>query len=328
MATQRDLACYKCVCCNGPRLELEKRDARCASCGVVFPIEQNIIDFLTDPSAEVVKEMKGMAREMGFELDEWEKIKIRKVDKHTTYDELLELTSKDQTNYYRQTLKCFQQALRELGDFKPKRVLEVGAHPDYYFLQHFRDLGAECHVLNLHLEYTDNDPFEHWPLKCLGDMNQLPFKEDTFDLVLLSATSHHSPCLEQTIREINRVLQPGGVALVINDQIDGFFKVIKADHMHGRDQLIHENFYSIWRYHLAFARNKLRPQYLFSDFYDEKLRSGQIKKGLRFAAVGQLLKYPWQFEAFRSFAKKKLIWPAHALFGFPLNVILRKDAPS
>ena len=42
------------------------------------------------------------------------------------------------------------------------------------------------------------------------DASELPFEDETFDLVLGHAVLHHLPDLDQAFREFNRVLKPGG----------------------------------------------------------------------------------------------------------------------
>jgi ubiquinone/menaquinone biosynthesis C-methylase UbiE len=47
----------------------------------------------------------------------------------------------------------------------------------------------------------------------VADAEQLPFDNESFDLVLGHAVLHHIPDLEQAFREFHRVLRPGGVIL-------------------------------------------------------------------------------------------------------------------
>lgn len=44
----------------------------------------------------------------------------------------------------------------------------------------------------------------------VADAEQLPFADNTFDLVNSWGVLHHSPDTPQTIREVHRVLRPGG----------------------------------------------------------------------------------------------------------------------
>jgi ubiquinone/menaquinone biosynthesis C-methylase UbiE len=49
----------------------------------------------------------------------------------------------------------------------------------------------------------------------LGDAEELPFPDDSFDRVSSNGVLHHTPNIEQALREIRRVLKPGGEARII-----------------------------------------------------------------------------------------------------------------
>jgi len=155
-------------------------------------------------------------------------------------------------------------------------------------------------------------------------MNRLPYVNDTFDVILFSATTHHSADVDATIGEVARVLKKGGIALILNDPIKGLIKSLGGASEHARDHLIHENEYPISRYRKAFRENSFRCEYLFSAYYDKKLREGDIHRELRFAAVGRVTAKAWKWSWLRGLALKKLVWPAHLVFGLPLNVIAYK----
>lgn len=50
---------------------------------------------------------------------------------------------------------------------------------------------------------------------ALCDGEQLPYHDDAFDLVVARGALHHLPDPLQALREIRRVLEPGGVAIVL-----------------------------------------------------------------------------------------------------------------
>jgi ubiquinone/menaquinone biosynthesis C-methylase UbiE len=50
---------------------------------------------------------------------------------------------------------------------------------------------------------------------ALADAERLPYAEDAFDLVVARGALHHVPSPEDMMREIRRVLSPGGTAVVL-----------------------------------------------------------------------------------------------------------------
>lgn len=56
------------------------------------------------------------------------------------------------------------------------------------------------------------------PLFLNGDSEHLPFDDESFDVVTCSNSFHHYPHQAETIREMHRVLRPGGRLMLI----DGF----------------------------------------------------------------------------------------------------------
>ncbi len=51
-----------------------------------------------------------------------------------------------------------------------------------------------------------------------GEVSALPFRDAYFDLVTVRAATHHFPDIREALREINRVLRPGG-RLIVNDSV-------------------------------------------------------------------------------------------------------------
>lgn len=263
-----------------------------------------------------------MAVEAGGSPENWQAVRIQQLDSISTFDQRLQVSATDTNQYYQQTQLNFQQAVQSLGDLRVKRVLEVGSETDYHFLKHFLNRGARCHAINLFFQRQEPDPFLEWPEKSLADMNQLPFQDGVFDLVLFSATLHHSSNLEETMRGVARVLRPGGVALVLSEQIGGMLK--RTDRYQHRNELIHETYHPFRKYHAGFVAAGFQPTYLFSRYFDERLAAADINPNRRFARVGKMVSALWKMPGFRALAHGPLLRPAHVLFGFPLNAILRK----
>ncbi len=323
----RDFSRYRCVVCGADGLSYfaDQSCACCDRCAARFPIRHNILNTLIQPTADTVRELQGLALEQNLRPEDWPAIQLRKVNRVETFEHCLKQNQDAPGQYYLQTLLHFEQAVAMLRGRTFRNALEIGAQVDYPFLKQIRKLGASCHAVNIFFWFQEPDAYLDWPEKTLADMNGLPFRDAAFDLVVMSATSHHSPDLERTIREVHRVLETGGVAIIISDPIHGWLKRLgKSGPRHTRHDLIHENEYSIWQYRRIVAAAGFDAQFLFSAYYDRKLLSGEIHPGVRFARIGRLVSWAWRRKIIREFARQHLLLPAQAVFGFPLNSILIK----
>ncbi|HUQ31041.1 MAG TPA: class I SAM-dependent methyltransferase [Pyrinomonadaceae bacterium] len=105
------------------------------------------------------------------------------------------------------------------NDFKGKRLLEVGCGMGTDLLQFARG-GASCtgvdltprsvEISSLHLGlYGLRADF------ALCDGERLPFADESFDVVYSNGVLHHTPDTAQAVREVHRVLRPGGLARVM-----------------------------------------------------------------------------------------------------------------
>jgi SAM-dependent methyltransferase len=56
-----------------------------------------------------------------------------------------------------------------------------------------------------------------------ADMNEMPFKDNIFDFVVISSSLHHSYRPEKTLNEISRILKTGGQLVLLNEPSRGLF---------------------------------------------------------------------------------------------------------
>lgn len=102
---------------------------------------------------------------------------------------------------------------------KGKRLLEVGVGAGTDFINWVRhgaiatgvdltDAGVELTKERLALEGLSAEV-------RVGDAENLPFADESFDLVYSYGVIHHSPDTPKAVREIHRVLKPGGTAVVM-----------------------------------------------------------------------------------------------------------------
>jgi SAM-dependent methyltransferase len=109
--------------------------------------------------------------------------------------------------------------LMEFDKFHGKRLLEIGCGMGTDLLQFARG-GARCTAIDLtprHIEITRHR-FRLYDAKgafMISDGERLPFHSNSFDVVYSNGVLHHTPDTAGAIREVHRVLRPGGVAKIM-----------------------------------------------------------------------------------------------------------------
>lgn len=87
--------------------------------------------------------------------------------------------------------------------YKPAKVLHFA--PEQAFYKRFRE--------STHLDYTTTDLYS--PLADVkADICALPFKSDTYDIILCNHVLEHIPDDTKAMQELYRVLKPGGMAIL------------------------------------------------------------------------------------------------------------------
>jgi ubiquinone/menaquinone biosynthesis C-methylase UbiE len=119
-----------------------------------------------------------------------------------------------------------------------KHVLEVGCGAGYDAFEFCRQ-GAVYTGIDITLENIDRTT-RHLSLYNLkgeiraGDAEHLDFQDESFDLAFSNGVLHHVPDIEQSFREIRRVLKPGGELWLTLYHKHSFFYLISLglwDHM-------------------------------------------------------------------------------------------------
>ncbi|MEN3330450.1 MAG: hypothetical protein V7638_5257 [Acidobacteriota bacterium] len=126
----------------------------------------------------------------------------------------------DEVERYRyQEYAPWMPRVMEFEKFRGARLLEVGCGMGTDLLQ-FARAGARCTGIDLtprsieitrhrfRLYGTDGD-------FMLSDGERLPFRSESFDVVYSNGVLHHTPDTAGSIREVHRVLRPGGTAKVM-----------------------------------------------------------------------------------------------------------------
>jgi ubiquinone/menaquinone biosynthesis C-methylase UbiE len=125
----------------------------------------------------------------------------------------------DQIEQERYALEPYIRTFARFEEGRGRRVLEVGVGAGTDFMQWVR-AGAIATGVDL-TETGVALTRERLELEGLvadvrtGDAEALPFPDSTFDLVYSYGVLHHSPDTSAAVREVHRVLRPGGVARVM-----------------------------------------------------------------------------------------------------------------
>jgi len=106
---------------------------------------------------------------------------------------------------------------RRHGALKGTRILDCGCGAGEYVVA-LRRVGSEAYGV----EYQAEKVAEAY--RCgispswvrQGNLEQLEFPDDSFDLALLNEVLEHVPDETQALTEIRRILRPGGVVLILS----------------------------------------------------------------------------------------------------------------
>lgn len=82
-------------------------------------------------------------------------------------------------------------------------------------------IALDVNEANFYGLKTSDILFEHHNVyfeRILESMNNLPFRNESLDAITFNASFHHTPDHEQTLRECHRVLKPGGVIAMVNEE--------------------------------------------------------------------------------------------------------------
>ncbi|MFL5913752.1 MAG: class I SAM-dependent methyltransferase [Gaiellaceae bacterium] len=103
-----------------------------------------------------------------------------------------------------------------VAEVSPRRVLEVGPGRGEMAEWIARETGAEVVAVDQSermVELTRARGIE----ALVGDVQELPFDEDSFDCVVAAWMLYHVPDVERALGEIARVLRPGGRLVAVTN---------------------------------------------------------------------------------------------------------------
>ena len=129
------------------------------------------------------------------------------------------------------------------------KILDVGCGTGEFIFglsEHLKD--AEIHGMDLSIDMAKKAKAklkEHKIKVKVGDVEELPYHVNTFDVVTCSHSFHHYPDKKKAVGEMHRVLKNGGHLLIIDGSRDvlfgnAIFRVVELVEKHVYHMLAHE----------------------------------------------------------------------------------------
>ena len=235
---------------SDPR-EVRQGELRCLSCGTNYSINEGRLTMLSELSEEVAHEREH-ARTCGYlKTEQGEEHPIHRGTVQRFKPLFLSLPQGDGSQYFKPGGSFDDQAFNAERFFKTledlrltgrEKVLEVGASFGWASW-HFARRGCEVVALeltdyliaaDLYLE-EDGSYFE----RLTADMSNLPFRNESFDLIFSHSVIHHCKDLAKLFSEFHRVLRPRGRVVALHECAFGLFEDKSGKAL---QEAIHEGF--------------------------------------------------------------------------------------
>ena len=175
-----------------------------------------------------------------------------------------------------------------------KRLIEVGFGTGTDLLQFARG-GALVTGIDLTPRSIEiaRRRFEVYGLPgefAVGDGESLSFPDSSFDVAYSFGVLHHTPDTQQAVREIHRVLKPGGTAIVMlyNRRSLYYWGSLVLKHGLLRGELFHGSIAEIMSRHVEYSETNGRPLVkaysraeagrLFRDFSECRIEANQLTR--------------------------------------------------
>jgi ubiquinone/menaquinone biosynthesis C-methylase UbiE len=108
---------------------------------------------------------------------------------------------------------------RTIAELRPRRVLEVGGGPGELAGRLVDELGVELAFVDQSERMVDLAR-ERGLEAEVGDVQNLPFRDASFDTAVAAWMLYHVPDLDRALAELARVLEPGGHLVAVTNGRD------------------------------------------------------------------------------------------------------------
>ncbi len=258
--TLKDLQCPLCkkslFDVNSPigRHEEYRRGAiKCKACGHCFSLDDGIADFLPGPSPEIKKERKAALEEARIKTDAGESFCVTP-ENIRRFEKVFASLPRGDGSYFFKAGGSFQNFAEGAHRFfslvetwpleKGTKVLELGAG-FCWASREFAERGCRVSAIDITDYLKVADIYLERGLffeRFYADMNNLPFKDKTFDLIFAAATIHHSSDLKKTFKELYRLLKKNGRIILLNEC---FIGILEKPQQHDEDFGYNDHYYTL-----------------------------------------------------------------------------------
>jgi ubiquinone/menaquinone biosynthesis C-methylase UbiE len=183
-------------------------------------------------------------------------------------------------NEFRRLAECLRGCLPGGGD-----VLEVAPGPGFLAIETAR--GGTCRVTGLDISRTFVEIARKNAAEAgvrvdfrYGNASEMPFAENSFDFLVCRAAFKNFREPEKALREMRRVLRPGGTALIIDLRRDASMAQIRR-YVNGLGLSVRSRLFTLltFRFMLlkrAYTKQELETMLERSDFTSADVRTNEI----------------------------------------------------
>lgn len=177
----------RCPACNRGSLSSQEQHLVCKECAAEYPVRDSKIHFTKTTDANIQKyevEANSFVNRLKKRVKEWPALFV-----FLTY-------TIGSVSYFGQRPK---QTIEKLyGEkAKDKIIINVGSG-----------------ITKVHPEVINLDVFPFKNVAIVADAAALPFKDNSVDMLISESTIEHTPDAEAVIREMRRVVRPGGFVYI------------------------------------------------------------------------------------------------------------------
>lgn len=213
------------------QLEILNGRLVCNKCGASYQIQDGIVNFLKNMNKAISRERDAMDIDDYIKDEQGNKYKITTDSIQKFSDVFFSLPEGNGSYFFKrggsfQTIAeasdRFYSTFNRLSLTGQEKILEIGAsfsYASFKFAQ--KGCGVVATDISNYLKVSNLFVKKAYYDRMFSDMHNIPFVDNTFDIVFAAAVLHHSKDLKKVFGEIYRVLKSGGRLVLINETSRG-----------------------------------------------------------------------------------------------------------